>query len=1337
MKYKKKQLKVMAIFIVTVLVILFSNKINIKNLRANIDANQNKFRNGETYPYSVDSNVIGTISNFNTAQKPLDSETNYLRSTLEYNKNEDFDILIDDLFGKDEITKIKNRYCYKQNTSECQLRIAQPRIIKTKSGKYILTFYTTLNQIYLNYNSGENKLSNIITGSIDVYYTVSSDLKNWTKPELLYESNYKDGAGVNSNSSNNTAYGYVFPFLLELSDGRIMALAAKRGIAKYAYATASAYNINGLYIRYGTMNGSSISWTAEEQIYKGNLYDPTAIEVSDDELQVYFTSISPVQYTQTDQASKMSNGEYYYTASSSLHNSSGVAMISMLKNKSTGKYVSTYTMPGDNLLQYNKTNTNPYVAYRIIQSYVATKANPNVPYNFDNGLYASNGKKVYGIRSNGKIIQMGDGMASPVILNNKTMVMPLETTYITDSKVSIGQTLGISLAYSNPTTININGQSKSKYWIDLSNTFLNNAKNRTYNNEKSVYSTSTGLGEVEVGPINRVIAANSGSGPDIVQFPSGETLLSYHFWPSFQMKIGDNTGHFVQESRDNGNIEEIKCYVDGTYNNEKLANQNLHKKISKNTYCAAINITDYGTTSEGGYDFGGIYVDNSHRVLAALAYVDSKGTHLKVSQYYLNHSIDSYSDGLSQKNDDALFIGSDSSAQETVRTYHDDDYLYFVLDRLDSSVSSADSNGLRIHSDALKLNGKKYNYIWVSSNNQKITRAVVGIEGNFEDISDMVSAKYVYADNGYKVIVKIKKQDESKKFYFIDDSTKRLELFAAITKGNVYDILEGAKESDMSTWIYVNLKEPKTKITIPSSPTDKSYTGNVQNHGITVPANTSVVSYGSTTSAKDVGEYIVNFKINDPENYVWSDGTSENKQVKWKIVQSTPKIFLTAKSTSYTGSAIESNPASTNITGLKIVYKYYSNNECTVATTTKTGAKNSGEAPVNAGTYYVKAISNETLNTKQASSSCVKLTINKKKLIIPTKIGDRIYTGSEQDSGIQCPEGSKSSGDLKGTKVKSYTQICTLSSTTNYVWSDGTTNPIKIEWKILSPEASYKVTFMSEGKELYSGYVSSGEKISRPAPNPTKDNYRFDDWYTDETFKTKFDFNTTIKQNVSVYAKFIEQVKITIDTNGGKNNGFETIAVDKGSTLKKSDIESKITLLVTPPAGKRFDYVTVNNEKWTEDTYAFNNNTVIKIIWKDAGVKYTILSGDNQTYEVDSSKDIVIKVDENLEKLIKVKLDGIEVNSSNYELKSGSTILTLKSNYLNTLEPGIHKVEFEYNDGYAEATLIVEKSDKTVKTVEKNNKIVLIVLLIIIILLIAGVVTYVYKKKHKTVQQQQ
>ena len=112
-------------------------------------------------------------------------------------------------------------------------------------------------------------------------------------------------------------------------------------------------------------------------------------------------------------------------------------------------------------------------------------------------------------------------------------------------------------------------------------------------------------------------------------------------------------------------------------------------------------------------------------------------------------------------------------------------------------------------------------------------------------------------------------------------------------------------------------------------------------------------------------------------------------------------------------------------------------------------------------------------------------------------------------------------------------------------------------------------------------------------------------------------------------------------------------------------------------------------------------------------------------------------MDGDLEKLVKVKLDGIEINSSNYELKSGSTILTLKSNYLNTLEPGIHKVEFEYNDGYAEATLIVEKADKTVKTVEKNNKIVLIGLLLIIILLVAGVVAYTYKKKHKIVQQQQ
>lgn len=1322
---KKKILQINAIIVFIIAIIVISMDIDMSKIATNINLNSNKVieLNNNEYQYGINSNKIGTISSFNTSNKGLDSETDYSRSTLEFNKNEDFDILISNLFEATELSKLKSKYCYNQDSSKCNIHIAQPRIIKTKSGKYILTFYTTTDYIYLKYNDDNFDLLN---NGLDVYYTISDDLKHWTTPKLLFECNYKEGVGINNTSSNNVVYGYVFPFLLELSDGKILILSAKWGIGKFAYKTADAFNINGIYIKYGTIKNNNIEWTQkEEQIYKGLIYDPAAIETSDNELQVYFTSLAPVVYSQADQLQE----DEYYAVQTSLHNSSGVAMISMFKDKTTGKYISTYNMPTNDLLPYNKTNKNPYVAYRIIQSYVATKTEPNNPYNLA-VKPASNKMYVYGIKENGKVIQMGDGMASPLILNNKTMVMPLETTYIKEEKNYIMRDLGISLAYSKPTSLNINGQIKNKYWIDLSSNFLNNAKNKKYASEKEVYS-NTGLGVSEFGPINRSKPVNYGSGPDIVQFPSGETLLSYHMWPSFQIKIGDNNAKFDNEKIINGEIEEVRCYIDGTYKQGDTYNQYLHKKLSRNTYCAAINIADFSTTNKGGFDFGGLYVDNSHRVLSTLTYIDSKGSHLRISQYYLNHSIDSYSDGLSQKNDDALFIGSDSSAQETVRSFHDNDYLYFVVDRLDTSISSADSNGLRIHSDALMYNGKKYDYLWISFNNQKITRTNVVFEGNLEKIENLVSAKYIYSDNGYKVIVKIPKIDKNKNFYFIDNNTKKIEVFAAITKGDKYDILEGAKESDIRTWMNVYLKEPKEKVKIPSSPTDKIYTGNVQNHGIIVPENATIITT-STIQAKDVGEYEVVLKLNDTNKYVWEDGTSENKKIKWIIKQATPQITLTAKISDYSGNAISANTANVNPVGGKVSYVYYIDSNCSAKTTLENGGvKSVGGAPINVGTYYVKATATASLNTKQVSSGCIKHVINKKVLQIPVKISDRLYSGNVQSSGIVCPKGSIAGGEVSGVDVKTYTQTCTLSSNKNYIWSDGTTNVIRIDWKILSKEGTYKVTFNDGNNELYSGYVSSGKTISRPSINPEKVNYRFDNWYEDTSLTKIYDFNTPIKSNKIIYAKFIEQKKIILDINGGVDNGFKNYLYDKGATLNRYDIEKQLNEFIIPPNNKKIDYITIDGIKWEKNTYILNDNITIKIIWKDKGITYEILNGNNQSYIIDSNSNFIIKSSGDLEKLINITMDGIVIDTSNYDITSGSTILTLKPSYLNQLTVGKHEIEFIYSDGSANAELIIVKADESdsfYKSIKKDRNYKYIMILLSALFLI-GIMIFIKRKK--------
>ena len=78
------------------------------------------------------------------------------------------------------------------------------------------------------------------------------------------------------------------------------------------------------------------------------------------------------------------------------------------------------------------------------------------------------------------------------------------------------------------------------------------------------------------------------------------------------------------------------------------------------------------------------------------------------------------------------------------------------------------------------------------------------------------------------------------------------------------------------------------------------------------------------------------------------------------------------------------------------------------------------------------------------------LTINAKALSIPVSPNAKTYNGNSQGSGISCPQGSTVGGATSATNQGTYTQTCTLNSTTNYVWDDTnkTTTPKSISWKI-------------------------------------------------------------------------------------------------------------------------------------------------------------------------------------------------------------------------------------------------------------------------------------------------
>ncbi len=89
-----------------------------------------------------------------------------------------------------------------------------------------------------------------------------------------------------------------------------------------------------------------------------------------------------------------------------------------------------------------------------------------------------------------------------------------------------------------------------------------------------------------------------------------------------------------------------------------------------------------------------------------------------------------------------------------------------------------------------------------------------------------------------------------------------------------------------------------------------------------------------------------------------------------------------------------------------------------------------------------------------------------------------------------------------------------------------------------------------------------------------------------------------------------------------------------------------------------------------------------------------IIDGKGQTMVVDAAKDLSFRSNAPIEFFQKVLVDDKEVASENYELTEGSTIVTLKASFLNTLGVGEHKLSVVSATGTAETTFTVAEAAK-------------------------------------------
>ncbi len=271
---------------------------------------------------------------------------------------------------------------------------------------------------------------------------------------------------------------------------------------------------------------------------------------------------------------------------------------------------------------------------------------------------------------------------------------------------------------------------------------------------------ATPLGMEEEGPADKLLNIDRAAGPYISQFPSGEVIVSHtNSSSALEYKVFDTTGH--------------------TYLRDYSFNPGVTNLWSASEVISSHKIA--------------MVVDDGNDADSA----EAATLQISLSELALNHNISAKRqkttlDGNSadwSENTDAIFVGSLSQAQVSVRSAYDDTYVYFLVEVLDNYLSSSDRVELCIspsltstssYSITVGPNGlvsKTYGY---TADVSKYVNGTIGSDSN--------------TDVGYMVEIRLSKSDLSKisftdsmyilpKLYNVDGSTSY--SYDSITGANI------------------------------------------------------------------------------------------------------------------------------------------------------------------------------------------------------------------------------------------------------------------------------------------------------------------------------------------------------------------------------------------------------------------------------------------------------------------------------------------------------------------------------------------------------------------------
>ena len=166
--------------------------------------------------------------------------------------------------------------------------------------------------------------------------------------------------------------------------------------------------------------------------------------------------------------------------------------------------------------------------------------------------------------------------------------------------------------------------------------------------------------------------------------------------------------------------------------------------------------------------------------------------------------------------------------------------------------------------------------------------------------------------------------------------------------------------------------------------------------------------------------------------------------------------------------------------------------------------------------------------------------------------------------------------------------------------------------------------------------------------------------------------------------------------------------VDPDGTVTVSYGDNK-DFTITANTGYRLVKVLVNDVEKTLDgnTLKLKNitsNMKIKVVVEK--IEYKVIEGAEQTYTIKEDTEARFRIDADYSLFNnKVYVDNVLVDSSNYTSKSGSTIIVLNKDYVDTLAVGEHTLKVAFADGgEAETTFTIAKKAENNNNNENNNE---------------------------------